>query len=371
MNQVSKLVEEINGVISSKGFDFAKAYNKLVEVKSLIKTTEQKLAFNRVIKDLLQEEKKENLLFPNEVPDYSFAMPSSFSDTYNSILSKVDLDEFSLESSLIKVGEGSRSVSLNLDKKKDIGLLFDNKEILNLGTSSLEKSISYIKSVLQDGTVLQHYCALWNYAVNYEKSFKFYCVKIDSILATFLKKPSDGYFRQSTRQAFTKSIRTLQGIKIRISLTGKGTEYINIPLLDFSLSTENKDRSVILRLIGSIFGGNQFNKRGRLFPQGIFKLDARKEGPRISLAFKLATRFDQVNHSCLKWTRKKLIQCSGLSKTDAVNKTQASLYLLKALKRLKETGCIGDFQGKVTSTDDAEEIQIYACEAHSKLNLSV
>lgn len=362
MNDISSLIKKIDDSVVEQGSSFIDSYNKLVELKSRISSDEQKEAFNKALKKLLYEEKKETL-FPNAVPEKKFAIPSNFSDTYSTLLNRINLNEIRLSDSLVKIGDSRKTISLKLDKNSEVGLLFENQSISSFGETSLEDSLNHIKSIMQDGTILQHYCALWNYALNYEKSFRFYCVKIDSVLATFLKKPTDGYFRQSTRQAFTKSIRTLQTIKMRIALSGtssgkKSTEYMNIPLLDFSLSTENKDGSVILRLIGSMLGGNELNKRGRVFPEGIFELDPRVESSRITLVFKLATRFDQVNQNSIKWTRKKLIESSGLVKSDIKNKKQASFYLQKTLDRLKETACIKDYYGNVLSTNDDEELEI-------------
>jgi hypothetical protein len=211
---------------------------------------------------------------------------------------------------------------------------------------------------------LQHYCALWNYATKFLNSFRFSYVKIDDVLTTFLKKPEDGYFRKTTRENFTKSIRTLQKMKIRVPVKTKGgkssAQFINVPLLNFELSIENKSGSVMLSLIGELLGSNKFNNRGRVFPEGIFSLDSRMEGERISLAFKLATRFDQLNHKPITWDRKKLIKHAGLEKSNATDKHNASLYLKKTLERLKEIKCILDYKEKNITNDDSQQITIYS-----------
>ena len=140
----------------------------------------------------------------------------------------------------------------------------------------------------------------------------------------------------------------------------EGNKYINIPLLNFELSTENKKGTVMLDLTGELLGSNHQNNRGRIFPEGMFQLDSRSEGERISLAFKIATRFDQLNHKPIEWDRKKFIKHAGLEKTDSVNKGQASIRLEETLQRLKTINCISDFFDKKITTDNNQKIIIYS-----------
>lgn len=254
-----------------------------------------------------------------------------------------------------------------MDSRGQLGFKFDDEIQEIKSEDDIENIFDVIKRTIQDGVILQHYCALWNYAVTIQKSFNFTCVKIDDVLATFLKKPENGYFRQSTRENFTKSIRTLQRMKIRIPVKTKdknsktgGGKFLNIPLLSFELSTENKSGTVMLDLTGELLGSNAQNNRGRIFPDGIFSLDSRIEGERISLAFKLATRFDQLNHKPITWNRKKLIKHAGLEKSNATDKHNASLYLKKTLERLKEIKCILDYKEKEITNDDSQQITIYS-----------
>ena len=137
-------------------------------------------------------------------------------------------------------------------------------------------------------------------------------------------------------------------------------EYMNIPLLDFSLSTENRDGTVILSLIGSLYGGSELNKRARMFPKGIFDLDPKNEGEIVSLVFKIATRFDQLNQKPIEWTREKLIKHSGLSKTDDSNKAQASMWLNRTLDRLVEIGCIARYSWNYCHKDMCNKVTIYS-----------
>ena len=102
------------------------------------------------------------------------------------------------------------------------------------------------------------------------------------------------------------------------------------------------------------------NFRGRIFPEGIFDLDSRKEGARIILAFRLATRFDQLNHQPIKWTREKLIEQAGFLITDKQNKTRASTTLNATLNRLIDVGCIKKFVPEKITTRSNQIITLYS-----------
>ena len=326
---------------------FYSLYQKLTETKQNLKSVEDKKLFDKAVKILIHT--TDNTLFPNVLPEHSFGVPSLITDAYNSILDNIATAECS-------VGIDGTS-KLLINNKYQLGVKYEDK-VIDIG--GCKDIFDILKRTIKSGVILQHYCALWNYAVNVQKSFRFSCVKIDDILSTFLKKPDDGYFRKSTRENFTKSIKSLQNLKIRIpvNVNKNKTEYINVSLLDFNLSSENKDGSVILHFIGSMLGGAEHNKRGRVFPQGLFKFDSRIEATRISFAFRIATRFDQLGQKGITWTRKKCIEYADLSVTDALNKSQASDYLKRTLERLIELKCISSYQWNGDHTDDNATISI-------------
>jgi len=337
---------------------FNTTYDKLVDLRATIKTKAEEDNFNELVNEFLKmfsklddKSKNENTLFPNIIPEEYFGIPSIFVDNYNNALSIIDDQED------IIVKRYGRSKQILIDTREKFGFKI-GKEIQEV--DSPEEIFEIIRDKIKSGAILQHYCALWNYALKQE-SFYFRHVHIDRILETFLKKPKNGYFRSTTRENFTKSIRILEEMYLRIPIKEEKGEvtYINIPLVDFRLSQENKTGNIILKLVGSIFGGEDVGKyRGRIFPEGIFKLDSRSEDRRIKLAFVLATRFDQLNQRPIKWTRKKLIEQTELVKTDEIDKYAASKKIERTLNRLQDTNCIGSFFPEKISTKDNEEIII-------------
>lgn len=346
---------------------FSKVYEKLVEAKTKIKNEKDRKKFNKIVKELSGIEKKEKTLFPNEIPAGAFGMPSIASDNLSNAIYEIDdQKDLILERLNSHSLYNNSETQLQIDRGGQLSFKFDEEINTISSEEEIDSIFDLIKRTIKDGVVLQHYCALWNYATKIQNSFRFAYVKIDDILETFLKKPSNGYFRQTTRENFTKSIRTLQKMKLRIPVKTKnktkveGNKYINMPLLNFELSTENKKGTVMLDLTGELLGSNYQNNRGRIFPEGIFQLDSRSEGERISLAFKIATRFDQLNHKPIEWDRQKFIQHAGLEKTDKINRGQASVQLEETLKRLKTINCISDFFDKKITNDNNQKIIIYS-----------
>jgi len=359
--KIAKLIKKTGISLNKEEIhSFNATYDKLVNLKSTINSKVEEDNFNELVNEFLKmfsklddKSKKEKTLFPNNIPEEHFGIPSIFVDNYNNALNIIDDQE-----EIIAKRYG-RSKQILIDTKEKFGFKI-GKEIQEV--DSPEKIFEIIRDKIKSGAILQHYCALWNYALKQE-SFYFRDVHIDRVLETFLKKPKNGYFRSTTRENFTKSIRILEDMYLRVPIKEKKGEvtYINIPLVDFRLSPENKTGNIILKLVGSIFGGRDVGKyRGRIFPEGIFKLDSRTEGRRIKLAFILATRFDQLNQKPIKWTRKKLIEQAGLIDTNNHDKHDASKKLIRTLERLKETNCISDFFSKKISTNDNEEIVIYS-----------
>ncbi len=349
--------------------NFSATYEKLVVAKSQIKSKTEKAKFNKVLKLFTEfEDETKNNLFPNQIPNESFGLPSAFTDNYKSL----DIKDIDHHFKIIQARYNKkRKNEILIDHNEKFGFKFNDQvdEINNA-----EDVFDIIKNYVKSGTVLQHYCALFNFAM-LQKSFIFRHIPIDSILETFLKKPKNGYFRQTTRENFTKSIRMLEKMYLRTPVKSKGKKgssisgFINVPLLDFRLSIENKSGDVILKFIGEIFGGMNAGKfRGRVFPQGIFDLDSRTEGARIKLAFKLCTRFDQLNHQDIKWTRKKLIEQAGLINTDKKNKNEASKLLIDTLTKLQKIQCIKGFSPNKIKTKDNKEIVIESYFKNSLIN---
>ncbi len=369
--QIKQFFQDIGVDIKDQDIEsFSAIYEKLVEAKSSLKGEKQKRSFHKIVRNLSLVNEKEKSLFPNEIPDKHFGIPSIFSDIYATALSEIDDRKDSISSTIQSYRDYNREgdTHLQIDSKGQLSLKFDEQISEIKEDDEIDNIFDIVKKTIQCPVTLQHYCALWNYATKIQNSFRFTYVKIDDILATFLKKPSNGYFRQSTRENFTKSIKTLQKIKIRMPVktsnkkTNKteGNKFINIPLLNFELSTENKSGTVMLDLTGELLGSNYQNSRGRIFPEGIFELDSRNEGERISLAFKIATRLDQLNQKPIIWDRRKLVKYAGLENTDRANKNDGSSYLERSLKRLKEVGCIFDYKEKKITNDDNQKITIYS-----------
>lgn len=347
MTDVKDFLNKISAQIKSSDLKtFSQTYSKLAEIKNSIKDEEERKLFTIALKQLLTQDCTS--LFPNDIPKSAFGVPSSFSDAYVNIADSLNSTDITLNNVTRTTIGSSESLSVEIDSRYKLSIKLD-EEIIELD-NGIEGIFEALKKCVSDGSILQHYCALWNYSTNIQKSFRFNYVKIDDILSTFLKIPEDGYFRTGTRQNFTKSIRFLEKIKlrapVRVRTSGKeskSVQYINFPLLDFSLSTENKDGTVILTFIGSMLGGSEFNKRGRIFPQGIFKLDARSESNRISLAFRLATRFDQLNQKPISYEKQLLLKHAGLCQTNSSNNRQAVIRLKETLDRLIDVNCISKY----------------------------
>lgn len=319
-------------------------YSKLDNLKKNL-SQEELVEYDILLQDLINKkiEGKKKQLFPNKIPKSYFGIPSSFSDAFVNIVNSINKNPLSLNNK-----------NYFLDKKKFI-ISFDkyqlsykvNEEIFELPDEGVENIFDIINLVTTDGVGLQYFCALWNFAM-IQNSFFFNYVKIDDILETFFTKPKNGYFRQSTRQVFTRFIKIFENIQFRlpvkfISAKNK-TEFINIPLLDFSNSTENKKGDVKLRLFGHLLGGTEMNKRGRLFPSAIFKLDANKENKRIFFLFKIATRFDQLNQKKISWTLSQAIEYAGLYKTFMLNKKRATTLLENTLNEFIKIDAIKNYR---------------------------
>lgn len=372
----NKMKSELTKILKDTGIEFNKdeiknlssAYDKLVQAKNTFTKKTEKKKFNKLVKLFTElEDEYENTLFPNEIPDNHFGVPAKITDNMSTAIDIIN-EQFQTIESRYKRASKKNEFDIVVDTKEKIGFKFNDQIIADEEVENAEDIFDIIKQNIQDATLLQHYCALWNYAIK-QGSFIYRYVPIDDVLETFLKKPKNGYFRQTTRKNFTTSIRKLEKMYVRVPVkSGKGKNqsgFINIPLLNFQISVENKAGDVLLNLVGELFGNKAGQFRGRIFPQGLFNLDARREGNRITLAFRLLTRFDQLNNQPIKWNRKKLIKQAGLQETDRHNKSEASNKLTKTLQKLQEIQCISGFSPQNISTKDNEEITLTS--AHQKI----
>ena len=365
-NQLAKLLKETGIELAEDEItSFSLAYEKLIQAKGKLTKKNEKSKFNKILKLFSELEfDTDKTLFPNIIPDAHFGIPSIFTDNYSKIIDCIDDNQSIIEKRYRRLhDQDGNQVFVDTDQK--IGFIINDQ--IQEEVEDPEDIFDIIKANVKNAAILQTYCALWNYAIK-QKSFRFNYVPADNVLEIYRKKPQNGYFRQSTRIIFTNYIKALENMFIRIPVKNKDkgkkkqtSGYIDVPLVDFRLSVFNKKRNVILKLVGELLGCSKAgNFRGRVFPEGIFDLDSRKESARIILAFRLATRFDQLNHQPIKWTRKRLVEQAGLTNTDKKNRNEASKLLKDTLNRLQSTKCIKFFTPDKITTKDDQEIIIYS-----------
>jgi hypothetical protein len=225
--------------------------------------------------------------------------------------------------------------------------------------SSEEELTKYLLK-LKDGTTIQAYCSLWQYASKQGSTF-FNSVKLNKIMETTLNRPRSGYFTQKMKREFTERLLLLGGVKIFIDPRGNKRGiggFIN--LLDV-MGTFNKKGDVLLNLTGEL--APSYNKqllRGEPY-RAILRLDAQKDkNERIVFLYYLQTRLNQLRHYEITMPRQDLIKWAGLEKTDTANKTVASRRLKEALDRFIEIGGIKEYAPKEITNDNDLRITIYS-----------
>lgn len=243
---------------------------------------------------------------------------------------------------------------------------------LQLATNFLkeksEEELTKYLLKLKDGTTIQAYCSLWQYASRQGSTF-FNSVKLDKIMETTLNRPKSGYFTQKMKREFTERLLLLGGVKIFVDPKGNKRGiggFIN--LLDV-IGTFNKKGDVLLNLIGEL--APSYNKqllRGEPY-RAILKLDAQKDkNDRIVFLYYLQTRFNQKHHAPITMTRQELIKWAGLTKRNNTSKWLASKSLKEALDRFIEIKGIKDYEPKEITNNDDLRITIYSMFENQKID---
>lgn len=174
------------------------------------------------------------------------------------------------------------------------------------------------------------------------------------------------------RRAFSKSLDFFHNATLEIPVTVTTTQpsgkkkreqaVRKIRLFNLDLANKNKSGDVYLKVAGELLPGlTPGGYRGRIFPRGIFQLNAnpKKDGSRILLAYRLCNRFDQQNEKPLEWTLRYLIDAAGLENSFIQNPSAACTLLSKSLKRLVAVGCIGDFSPRKILVSESRKITLY------------
>lgn len=286
---------------------------------------------------------KETTLFPNPIPDETFAIPSKISDAQAQLLTldTGDLARF-YEAKGIVVYVNNKAVTFKNQTFEDDGY-----------TGTCQEFVDVMGKWLEPRT-LQHWCTLWNWCCE-NKSFLLPYIPINDILATVYTRPKDGQFKMRERKAFSASLNLFHNTNIEMPVIveksfpngkKKKEEAIKlIRLLNLDLAKRNKKGDVYLKIAGEVLPGfNPGKYRGRIFPKGIFLLDANREGHRIPFAYRVCNRFDQMNGADLHWSVEDLITSAGLEATYRKNKCDGCNKLTRNLDRLVEVQCISGFE---------------------------
>ena len=131
-------------------------------------------------------------------------------------------------------------------------------------------------------------------------------------------------------------------------------------LFNLDLAKKNKKGDVYLKIAGQLLSGlNPGKFRGRVFPKGIFALNANREGSRILLAYRICNRLDQLAGKPLEWTIDNLIKISGLSASYLKNRNAACEKLAKTLDRIVEVGCIDGFEPRKIFPRKTKSVLLY------------
>ena len=324
--------------------------------------TEQVIQFDRILQRKIKKTKLKSL-FPNPIPPDSFAISAAISDSYASLLEK-GMEFFS------ECYENGKTITISLGNKKSIVL--GHRAIQpNCFMGTLQEFLRAV-SWWKDPRTLQHWCCLWNWACK-NQSFVFHYVPLSEILATVYALPrTNGKFCMRDRQAFSASLDFFHNATIKMPVnvevsTQSGKKKLEqatriFRLLNLDLAQKNKKGDVYLKIAGEFLPGlNPGKFRGRVFPNGIFELDAnpKRDASRIILAYRLCNRLDQMNGTPLEWSKEQLIQAAGLDASYKQNKTEACKKLVKSLKRLVEVKCISGFSPERIATKQTAPVIIY------------
>jgi hypothetical protein len=302
---------------------------------------------------------KEATLFPNEIPPETFAIPSKISDAQAQLLALGKDD-------LARCYE-AKGITVYVNNKPVVFKNHDIEEGKCIGTC---QEFVDAMGLWLDPRTLQHWCVLWNWC-SQNKSFFLPYIPINEILATVYTRPKDGQFKMGERKAFSTSLDFFDHAEIEIPVIVEKTlpngkkkkeEAIkHIRFLNLDLSRKNKKGDVYLKIAGTVLPGLDPGKyRGRIFPQGIFLLDANREGHRIPFAYRVCNRFDQMNGADLHWPMEDLMIAAGLEATYKQNRCEGCKKLTHNLERLIEVKCIGGFEPQKISTSLTKPVVLHA-----------
>ena len=341
-----------------------KAVDRLGTVKKKLVEKDKGLAkeFDRVMeKEIKRQQSKEKTLFPNTIPSNNFAISTVISDPHAKML-VMDDEDFS------ESYENGKIVAITLGKNKRVVL--GHKAIRPEYFMGTVQEFSDYITKWQDPRIIQHWCCCWNWACE-NKSFFFPYVPINDILATVYAPPKNGLFCMRDRRAFSKSLNFLHNATIEIPVIvetttrgGKKKKEQAVKmfrLFDLNLAKKNKKGDVYLKIAGQLLPGlNPGKFRGRLFPKGIFQLDPNpgRDINRISLAYRMCNRMDQINGEPLEWSLDYIIRAAGLEASSLQNRSEACNKLTKTLRRLVEVKCLGSFEPEKISAK-TESVTLY------------
>ena len=339
-----------------------KTFEALGVIKQkLIKQDKKQLLsrFDKAVEKEIKKLPKENTLFPNKLPDQTFGISTVISDPYSNVL---DISTENMETCY----KNGRVIKVNVGKKKEV-ILGHKKIDPDCFMGSLPEFLE-IMTKWHDPRIIQHWCCCWNWACQNQR-FYFPYVPINDILATIYSS-SKGKFCHKSRQAFSSSLRFFHNATIELPVaiettTQKGKKKVEhatkmFRLFNLDLAKKNKKGDVYLKVAGQLLPGLDPGKfRGRIFPKGIFTLDANREGGRILLAYKICNRLDQMSGKPIEWTIDNLIKIAGLSTTSLQNKTAACEKLTRTLNRISEVGCIDGFKPQKISARKTNTVLIY------------
>lgn len=351
-------------------------------------------------KKLERSESKQTRLFANDAMPEMLQVAKNYLDssqdtadilTPEKVDNAIKYGDYRIEGFKHKGTEKERELGIEMLQEIDIDKLknLPQDEIRNYFA---DQFISFIK-VIAEPISKKYYLALWKLAGKRGMPI-FSGQKVSDLIKEATGKEAS-QIRQRDRQLATKCLLAWNRIQLKI-LTGstkksymKGGKrqwkveksYTYTKLFNLMRGVEETiidDKGKILETatIKKIYGNLPFETQsiGAYIPENILLLTG-DEGERIDLALEIWKRANQLNTSRylhgtkkeyetpnfndkeITWTRSEWIRQAGKTKTDKVNKTKASEYLLADFIRLKELGIITSHPETI-STDDNEKITI-------------
>lgn len=353
------LPTELAGRITQIGSaieDLGLVRQKMME-KKLGKEVSQ---FDKVLeKEVKKNSTKETTLFPNTIPPEKFAISSAISDPHAKLISanKDILSYYHNNGKIISVTINQKAIKFG-NKMIEPSSFIESQEFLELMNGWL------------DPKTIQHWCVLWNWVCE-NQTFILPYVPLSNLLKTVYTPSKDGKFSMKVRKSFSTSLTFYHNATIEIPVIveillpngkKKKEEAVKlIRLVNLDLAKKNKKGDVYLKVTGEVLPGlNPGKYRGRIFPKGIFELDANREGHRIKFAYRLCNRFDQMNGEPLEWSVPELINAAGLEKTYNIHKGKGCFELTRTLNRLIDVQCIEAIDPKKITASLVKPVKIYS-----------